>query len=232
MSYIIVLLIGIIAGAISVFAALQTMHRNLKERQRQLDAQGERIREGNKRLKAAQQELNQRIESLKAEQSTFEARVIAYKELQDENAILKRDLQNIDVNLWKLQLDSERQRHRQETLDQKISELASRFLKDNIKWIGASLTSSNFINSKQRLQSVIEWCRGIGFDIPREEESTLLGHLKEEYERIVRAAFQREEQARIKAQIREEQRLEREVDRELKQLDRERTAIQAALAGR
>ncbi len=45
----------------------------------------------------------------------------------------------------------------------------------------------------------------------------------------VRAAFEREEQARIKAQIREEQLREKEIERELKQLDREREAIKATL---
>jgi len=50
-----------------------------------------------------------------------------------------------------------------------------------------------------------------------------------EYQKAVRAAFEREEQARIKAQIREEQLREKEIDRELKQLEREREAIKAAL---
>jgi hypothetical protein len=45
----------------------------------------------------------------------------------------------------------------------------------------------------------------------------------------VRAAFEREEQARIKAQIREEQAREKAIERELKQLEREREAIKAAL---
>jgi hypothetical protein len=57
----------------------------------------------------------------------------------------------------------------------------------------------------------------------------LLAELRGEFENAVRLEFQREEQARIKAQIREEERLKREVERELKQLERERAAIQAAL---
>jgi len=76
---------------------------------------------------------------------------------------------------------------------------------------------------------VIERCRGIGFDVSEAEETELLANLKEEFEKAVRAAYEREEQARIKAQIREEQRLEREIERELKQLDREREAIKATL---
>ena len=61
------------------------------------------------------------------------------------------------------------------------------------------------------------------------EEAKLLSDLRLEFQKEVRAAFQREEQARIKAQIREEEKLKREIEREMKQLDRERAAIQAAL---
>jgi hypothetical protein len=42
---------------------------------------------------------------LKADQTEFESRVISYKELQAENTILKRDLQNLDINLLKPELD-------------------------------------------------------------------------------------------------------------------------------
>jgi len=102
-------------------------------------------------------------------------------------------------------------------------------MRENVKWIGSSLTTNNFVPCKQRLQSVIERCRGIGFQVTDEEEAALLADLKADFEKAVRVAFEREEQARIKAQIREEQRLEREIERELQRLERERTAIKAAL---
>lgn len=108
--------------------------------------------------------------------------------------------------------------------------MAGRFLKDNVKWITSSLNANNFAASKQRLQKVVEWVRDVGFPITEGEEQALAEDLKREYERVVRIAFEREEQARIKAQIREEQRLEKEADRELKQVERERAVIQAALA--
>ena len=56
-----------------------------------------------------------------------------------------------------------------------------------------------------------------------------MAELRQDYEKVVRAAFEREEQSRIKAQIREERARAREIDRELRQLDREREAIKAAL---
>ncbi len=229
MSYVIVMLLGVIGGGIPVYVALQTKRSRLEQQKRQQDAQGRRIQETLQAIEAREQGINQQSARLKAEQAEFEARVVSYGEFQNENTILKRDLQNIDVNLRKLQLDRDLQRETQQTIDQRIKDLGARFLKDNVKWVGLSLTPNNFVSCKQRLQNVIEWCRGIGFDMSMEEETTLLADLKEEYEKVLRAAFEREEQARIKAQIREEQKLEKEIERELAQLDRERTAIQAAL---
>jgi hypothetical protein len=154
---------------------------------------------------------------------------VSYTELQRENAILKRDLRNLDVNVRKLELDRNQQQESQQALDERCKELGARYLKENVKWVGASLTANNFTVCKQRLQDVIERCRGIGLSVSESEQAALVADLKAEFERLVRAALEREEQARIKAQIREEQKLQREIDREMKQLDRERAAIQAAL---
>ena len=218
MLYAVMLLLGVFAGAISVYVILENRRRRLRELEDKLSRQAREIKETLPGIREREHELKE-----------FQAQVISYKELKDENAILKHDLQNIDVNLRKLQLDRDVQRESQEQLDQRTRELGSRFLKDNIKWISASLTPNNYASCKQRLQKVIEGCRGIGHDVSADEEATLLAALKQEFERIVRAAFEREEQARIKAQIREEQLRQKEVDRELQHLERQRAAIQAAL---
>jgi len=115
-------------------------------------------------------------------------------------------------------------------IDERSRELASRYLADVEKWVGASITANNYAACKQRLMKVIEWCKEIGYQIPQEREDQLLADLKREYESAVRAALEREEQARIKARIREEQMREKEIQRELQALERERAAIQAALA--
>ena len=93
----------------------------------------------------------------------------------------------------------------------------------------AAIGPSNYAACKQRLVDVIARCREFGFSIPDQQEAELVNNLKKEFEKEVRLAFDREEQARIKAQIREEEKLKREIERELKQLERERAAIQAAL---
>jgi hypothetical protein len=249
------LLIGVIAfllGALGTLLAFDGWRRKLLSERRRLDSQSASVRsdlealrvgreqaEGrireleedfNRGVAATRRELAQRAADLEAEKAAFEARVVSYGELQGENTILKRDLQNVDVHLRKLQLDEEARRQEQERLDQRSREMAGRFLKDNVKWISSSLNANNFAGSKQRLQKVVEWVREVGFPITGGDEQALFDDLKAEYERVVRIAFEREEQARIRAQIREEQRLEKEADRELKQVERERAVIQAALA--
>ena len=180
-------------------------------------------------IQTACEKLDEKTTRLDELQKQFEARLISYDELVNENAILKQDLQGIDVNLRKLQLDRQRQKKKQELLDQQIKDLGTRYLNENVKWIGSAISANNYSACKQRMQDVIKRCREIGFEITEEKETSLLADLKQEFEKAVRAAIEREEQARIKSQIREEEKLKKEVERELKQLDRERAAIQAAL---
>jgi len=229
MIYLVMIFVGMLGGALIVFLALVQRRVALGRQKREQEAQRKKIQEALEAATKTRKELQQQASQLKAREEEFDARFVSYKELQDENAMIKRDLQNIDVDLRKLQLDRDLQRKAQDTLDGRTKELGSRYLKENVKWIGKSLTPNNYVAKKQQLLKVIERCRRIDFDVSAEEEASLVADLKEEYEKIVRAAFEREEQARIRAQIREEQKLEKEIERELKQLERERAAIQVAL---
>jgi hypothetical protein len=229
MGHVISLLAGVVAGAICMFLILMDRHRKVRAQQLVQESETKRAREASVNMARAQSELEQKARQLEAEREIVKSKIISYGELENENQTLKRDLQNVDVNLHKLQLDGELRRKRQEELDERSQELGSRYLKESVKWIGSSLNANNFAACKQRLQDVIVRCRGIGFDISPAEEGKLIADLKAEFERMVRAAMEREEQARIKAQIREEAKLAKEIERELKQVERERVAIQAAL---
>jgi len=222
-------LLGLGTGAAFVWVASQRGRFELKRQRDEQQAQAKRIDEALRKTQARENQLEEANLDLKVREQHFSERLIKYEELQNENTLLKRDLQNVDVNLRKLLLDRNIQRQKQAELDQRTQELGTRYLKENVKWIGSSLNANNFVASKQRLQDVIGRCRAIGFDVPPQEEETLIADLKAEFETMVRAEFEREEQNRIKAQIREEERLQREIDRELKQLEVQRAAIQAAL---
>jgi len=222
-------LVGAGGGAATVFVAYTEKRKKLDQQRRQQEEQAKGIRDSSQWVTDRKKELEQAAQHLAAKHEEFQRRAIAYGELQDENGILKRDLQNVDVNLRKLRLDRELQRRRQDEIDQRTRELGSRYFKDNIKWISTALSANNYAACKKRLLEVIERCRSIGYEVSPEEEASLLADLKTEFEKNVRAEFEREEQARIRAQIREQQKLQREVDRELKRLELERAAIQAAL---
>ena len=107
--------------------------------------------------------------------------------------------------------------------------MANRYLKESVSWIGEKLNPNNFSTCKQRLLNVVGACRSIGYDVPQEREQELVENLQKDFEQAVRAEFARQEQARIKAQIREEERLTREIDKQIKDAEREKAAIQAAL---
>lgn len=229
MWYGILFIFGVVVGAACVLVIVMELRSQLARQKKDLEARQAKLRAAIVDSDARQKAIEDQASLLRAQQDEFAARKIAYDELRGENGILKRDLQNIHVELSKLQLDRQRQREKQETLDERANELGSRYLKESVKWLVSSVNANNFAACKQRLLAVIERCRGIGFDVSADEEASLVADLKAEFEKAVRAALEREEQARIKAQIREEQQREREIDRELKQLDRERAAIQAAL---
>lgn len=240
MGYIIVAILGVFSGAISVFVLYESKRRRAEAQEQHAISQAEKTRlrqdaldlqadEISRMRRDTERDLNEKVEQLARLEAEFETRSVTYAELQEENVILKRDLQNIVVNLNKLELDRGERERIQATLDMRVRDLGRRHLQENVKWIGGSITPNNYVASKQRLLKVIAACRDIGLEISESEEAQLLDDLKQEYEKIVRAAFEREEQARIKKQIREEQRREREIERELQRLDREREAIRVAL---
>ncbi len=160
----------------------------------------------------------------------FDKKVISYGELQGENGLLRGDLQALAVAFRKLRLDVQQQQQTQDSLDSRAKDLGGRYLKESVKWIGASLNANNYAACKQRLLDVTRRCREAGLPVSESDEAAYVADLKHEFERAVKAATEREEQARIKAQIREEQQRERELDRELKQAAREREAVENALA--
>jgi len=229
MDYFAFVLIGLAGGAACMFFALDKKRKSLQKMRRDQEQQAKEIAHGIEKIRAGEREIAEKTSQFTTARVEFEKQAISHKELNDENAILKRDLRNLAINVRKLELDHRAQHESQETLDRKVQEIGGRYLKENVKWIGNSITPNNYASSKQRLQDVIERCRGIGFQIKQEEEANYIADLRAEFERAVRAAFEREEQARIKAQIREEQKREREIQRELERIEKERAVLQAAL---
>lgn len=157
------------------------------------------------------------------------ARATSYTELERESLILKRDLVNLDVALSKLRFDREEQSLAQLDLDERCQTLGKRYLSEVEKWVASGINANNFAACKQRLLKAIEWARDIGLRVTTEQEALLLQSLKDDYEKAVRVALAREEQARIRQQIREEQQRERDIKRMMDTIEHQRSDIQAAL---
>lgn len=110
--------------------------------------------------------------------------------------------------------------------------LAERYLAENVELIATKLNSSNYPLSKDRLLTVIKSCRAIGYTITADQEKALFKDLQSRYEAVLRREAEREEQARIKEQMREEQKELRRLEalrEKQKQDEREKQALEKAI---
>ncbi len=113
--------------------------------------------------------------------------------------------------------------------EKSIESLGKRLLKDNVKFTGSKITGNNYSTSKKNYEKVFTFCEKSGYSVSPETKKEIMGDLKASFEEAVRKQWQKEEQARIKLQIREEQKLEAERQRELQRLENTELAIETAL---
>jgi hypothetical protein len=247
MTYVITMLIGLILGAGCCAVGVWGLQQQLRKRMREIEeeqklarqqadaatAYQKQLEKRETELRLAAQNMEEKIkrrdEEFAQSQQEFKGRVIAYQDLHLENQILKTDLRAIAVHLNKNKIDTEDSGKKWKLIDDRSQLLARKYLAETVKSVVASVGPSNFSACKKRLVDAIVNCRNIGFDVPDSEESELIDRLRREFELAVRAQIEREEQSRIKAQIREEELLRREIEKELKQAEREQAAIRAAL---
>jgi len=128
-----------------------------------------------------------------------------------------------------LSRDLDATRHDVAERGKSIEALGKRLLKDNVKAVGSKVTASNYATSKKAFETVFAFCEKHGFAVPQSERKDILADLQSSFEDAVKKEWHREEQARIKRQIREEQKLEAERQRELQRLENQELAVQTAL---
>jgi len=230
MGYFIVTLVGFFGGATLVYFLLDQKRRNLAQQEAQLESQGKLLHARQVELENREQYYGQQYQSFSIAKSQFDQLHVTYTELFKENHVLKADLNNLYQQLRKTQLDNQSTQNLQLSIDAKVTELGAKYLKDQVKWIESSLNANNYATCKQKLADAVFKIRDIGITVTNDEEARLYSDLKHEYELVVRAALEREEQARIRAQIKEEQKLELAVQRALEQAAREKQIVEAALA--
>lgn len=227
--YFLALILGLAGGAGSTLILFGHEYHSARQKRREAEEQAQLNSALSRQLRSREDHLDGREAQISKNERAFNARVVSYQELDKENLILKRDLRNLHLSTRKHSLDRASDGASQAQLADHCQQLAKRLLRDNLKWIDSKLNSGNFPLCQQRLAEVITWCRQLECPVPPDEEQTLFEELRAEYRKVVRAEQEREEQARIKAQMREEARLEREAAREIEQAEGERRRIQAAL---
>ncbi len=204
------------------------LEKSASQERGSLEVERKRLMEQIAASKAAMEKerarLGEEAAALNRKRAEFDARVISYGDLQNQERILKRDLHNLSVRVRTGHIDQE-----------KIRQVASKHLLEKAEWLISSLTEKNFVKRKKQLQQEIEWCREVGYQINADEEKRLLLSLRDEFRRIVSAASERERQRRLKEKIREEQMREKELERgrqqakkEHEEAERQRAAVAAA----
>ena len=229
MAYFILFLAGAAAASSALIIWYMDQVGRLRRDKRALTQWHEQLKSDASSLAAQSADLQRRVREYEETATAFQARHVTYDNLLRENDGLKQDLFTLSVEVRKTERDHAAITRQQEEIARKTEELAQRYLDENVAGLAARLTPNNFATSKQRLLKVVEACRAIGFAIPDERESSLVEDLRKGYENAVRREFARQEQARIKAQIREDERLAREAQKRIDDAERERAAVEAAL---
>ncbi|MGL4514894.1 MAG: GIY-YIG nuclease family protein [Lacipirellulaceae bacterium] len=111
-----------------------------------------------------------------------------------------------------------------------VDRLGSKLFDESAKLIRAKMTARNYPAQKEKLRQLIASSREREVEVSEASERQLLESLDLDYGALVRREFEREEQNRIKAQIREEQRAEREIEQQRKRVEAEQRAVEKALS--
>lgn len=228
-----------VCGALCVYFAVEVRKMRLYALEQKLEEQAAYNREIDNALKVKARKLKSDQEVYAAElikfmtmKKEFDSRHVSYEELQAENKLLKEDLRKCAIVTAKQAYEQSESDRLREAQCKMSNELGVAYLKDTQRWIIKSLNQNNYAACKQRLLNAIAKVREIGVTVTDAEEKQRLTELQKEYEIVVRAAMEREEQARIRALIREEQQRERELQKireEAERAKREKLRIEEAI---
>ena len=255
MGIVLLMILGFVCGGVCVWFIYEIRRRRVAELheilQQQQTAQNHREKQLNERavlVRSTELTLNRAIAQFETTKTMnelaltraiaqfettkamFDKNIISYQDLLQENKIIKTDLRNTATHLAKQAYEERLTQERQQQIANRVNLTSSKYLLDCQKWLSRSITPNNYTTSRTKLLETIQDCRDIGVTVDPTQEAGLLQQLKQQYELAVRSALEREEQARIRTQIREEQRREKEAQTAIEQAEREKTIIEAALA--
>jgi hypothetical protein len=214
-------------------AALRRERRDLEDDWGELEEAERRFEERRTQLAAAVSAADARAAALAAREAEFGRRVVSYDELAAENGILRGELRTAAVHAAYLEQAQHAGHSGAAALAGQRDRLGRAYFEEAVAAARKALTPAAYPALKQRVRAAAARARAEGADLPPAAEDLALADLHALFERAARAAAEREEQARIREQMREELARQREVEQaeaEAERAEREREAAAAALA--
>ena len=247
------MLLALAGGAAATYFVMDAPRRQAVERaaavardRRRLDADRERHEDEVRRHEARARQLaaavaanERRAGELVARETEFGRRVIAYGDLAAENQLLRAELKNATVHAAYLDHLHHADRSGASAASGRRDRLGRAYFDEVVAAARKGLTPGAYPTTKQRVRAAADRgaaaarVRAEGGDLPEAEVERALAGLHDLFERAVRAAVEREEQARLREQVREDVARQREVEAAeaaAEQAERERAAAEAALA--
>lgn len=228
--------LALAGGSIVTFFIMDGPRRRATELRRRLEEERESVRQDRwdnedraRRLAAQLTELRDARDSLDRRTAEFDRRAITYDDLAAENRLIKADLKNMALVVAQSEQQAFEASQSRTTLNQQRDTLAHAYLEEVRASTRKTLTATNYPASKRRLEEAIRQLESAGVRPTEAGQRQMMDELHQLYETAVRAAVEREKQAQIREQIREEARAERERQAAIEEAEQERRAIEKAL---
>lgn len=239
MFVVVLVIIALVGGSAAMYFIMDGPRRRGRELlaraerdRRRLDRDLARFEDDERRLRGAEAACERRAAELAAREAEFNRRAISYNDLAAENQILRTDLRNAVVHAAYLEQLHHTHQSGSVAVAAQRDRLGRAYFDEVVAAARKALTPSAYPAVKNRVRTAAERVRAAGFPLPPTDEQAALAQLHEQFERAVRASVEREEQARLREQIREEQLRQREIEEaeaEAERAERERAAAEAAL---
>lgn len=228
--------LALAGGVAGTFFIMDAPRRRAAELRRRLDDELDRARrafedneERARRLAAKAADLRDAQAALDRRVAEFDRRVITHDDLAAENRLIKQDLRNMALVVGQAEARADQATTQFAALGHQRDLLGQAYLEEVRAAARKAITATNYPATKRRIEDALGHLAEAGVRPTEAGRRQLLDELQRLYEAAVRAAVEREEQARIRERIRDEQRRERDAQTAIELAEQERRAIQRAL---
>ena len=181
------------------------------------------------RLERAGADQRAAAESLRRGEEVYRRRAVSYDDLAAENRLLKTELSNLLVQLDHADSLAALAGSAGGAAVGQRDQLGRDYFEAERRAAERAVTPGNYPATKRRLQAVADRVRASGVDLPAADADGAFAELQAVYEKAVRAAAEREQQAEVRERMRDEARRAREAEDAVERAERERAAVAAAL---